>query len=46
VLFITGYARNSELGTLEPGMQVMVKPFGMDALAARIRDLLRSRPTA
>jgi CheY-like chemotaxis protein len=46
VLFITGYARNSELGTLEPGMQVMVKPFGMDALAARIRELLKSRPTA
>jgi CheY-like chemotaxis protein len=42
VLFITGYAENALVGNgqLEPGMQVMTKPFNVDALARRIRDLL------
>ena len=42
VLFITGYAENAVLshGHLEPGMQVMTKPFGMEALATRIRALI------
>jgi CheY-like chemotaxis protein len=42
VLFITGYAENAVLGqgTLEPGMHVMTKPFGIEALASRIRDLI------
>ena len=40
VLFITGYAGNAVLGTLHPGMQVMTKPFAMEALALRIRDML------
>jgi len=40
VLFITGYAENTALGALQPGMQVMTKPFAMDALASRIRDML------
>ena len=42
VLFITGYAENALVGNgqLEPGMQVMTKPFDVDALARRIRDLL------
>jgi len=40
VLFITGYAENAVLGTLQPGMQVMAKPFAMEALALRIRDML------
>ncbi len=42
VLFITGYAENTVLGEgdLEPGMHVMTKPFLMDALATRIRDIL------
>jgi PAS domain S-box-containing protein len=42
VLFITGYAENSVIGNghLEPGMQVLTKPFPMDALAAGIRDLI------
>ncbi|MGN2241897.1 PAS domain S-box protein [Frateuria sp. GZRR33] len=46
VLFITGYAENAALGSLEPGMQVMTKPFAMDALAARIRDMLGGVPQA
>ena len=42
VLFITGYAENAIIGGghLEPGMHVMTKPFGMDALAAKIRELM------
>ena len=42
VLFITGYAENAVLGngTLEPGMQVLTKPFVMESLAVRIRDLI------
>jgi DNA-binding response OmpR family regulator len=45
VLFITGYAENSAIGNgrLEPGMQVMTKPFAMEALAVRIKDLIASR---
>ena len=42
VLFITGYAENSVIGNghLEPGMQVMTKPFTVEALAARIREMV------
>jgi PAS domain S-box-containing protein len=42
VLFITGYAENAVLshGRTEVGMQVMTKPFSMEALATRIRSLL------
>ena len=42
VLFITGYAENAVLGHghLDPGMQVLTKPFAMEALASRIKDLI------
>jgi len=42
VLFITGYAENAALshGFLEPGMEMVTKPFAVDALAARIRDMI------
>jgi light-regulated signal transduction histidine kinase (bacteriophytochrome)/CheY-like chemotaxis protein len=42
VLFITGYAENAAIGNglLEPGMQVMTKPFAMDVLAAKIRTMI------
>ncbi len=42
VLFITGYAENAVVshGHLEHGMHVLTKPFSMDTLASRIRDLL------
>ncbi|MBI0539473.1 response regulator [Roseomonas sp. KE2513] len=42
VLFITGYAENAVLshGHLDPGMHVMTKPFAMEALASRIRELI------
>ena len=41
VLFITGFAENALLsnGQLEPGMAVLTKPFLVDTLAARIREL-------
>ncbi|KAB1070206.1 ATP-binding protein [Methylobacterium planeticum] len=42
VLFITGYAENAVLGNgqLDPGMQVLTKPFVMEMLTARIQDLI------
>jgi len=42
VLFITGFAENAVVGDghLEPGMHVMTKPFALEALAGRIRDLI------
>jgi len=42
VLFITGYAENAVLshGHLDPGMHVMTKPFAIDALTSRIRELI------
>ena len=45
VLFITGYAENAMIGNgqLEPGMQVITKPFTMEALASRIKDMLAGR---
>ncbi|GJE56737.1 Sensor kinase CckA [Methylobacterium thuringiense] len=44
VLFITGYAENAILGHghLEPGIEVLTKPFPMEALASRIKDLIVS----
>ncbi len=43
VLFITGYAENATLanGFLEPGMEMITKPFAVDALATRIRSLIQ-----
>ncbi|HJU16814.1 MAG TPA: ATP-binding protein [Stellaceae bacterium] len=42
ILFITGYAENAVVGNghLEPDMQVVTKPFTMEILARRIKDLL------
>lgn len=42
VLFITGYAENAVIGNgqLEPGMQVITKPFAIDALANRVREAI------
>ena len=44
VLFITGYAESMAVGNglLGPGMQVMTKPFKLDALAARVQDIISS----
>lgn len=42
VLFITGYAENAVIGNgqLERGMHVLTKPFAMDALTSRIREVI------
>ena len=42
VLFITGYAENAVLNhaNLDHGMRLLTKPFGMDALASRIKSLM------
>jgi len=42
VLFITGYAENASIGNgrMAPGMHVMVKPFGMEMLASRIKAII------
>jgi PAS domain S-box-containing protein len=42
VLFITGYAPSAVIGSgrLEHGMQVMTKPFALDALATRVKALI------
>jgi CheY-like chemotaxis protein len=42
VLFITGYAENAVLGNgyLDHGMQVITKPFPINALANRVRDMI------
>ena len=42
VLFITGYAENAVLGHghLDPGMHVLTKPFAIETLASRIKDLI------
>ena len=42
VLFITGYAENAVIGNaiLEPGMHVLTKPFALEHLASRIRDIV------
>jgi signal transduction histidine kinase len=44
VLFTTGYARDAIVhhGRLDPGVELITKPFTASALAARIRDLLES----
>ncbi len=42
VLFTTGYSRNAIVhhGRLDPGVQLLPKPFTFQQLAARVRDLL------
>lgn len=41
-LFITGYAANAAVGAghLEPGMEVLTKPFNVDDLLRRVRAML------
>ena len=44
VLFITGYAENAVVrnGRLDRGMHIMAKPFQMEALAAKIREIIEA----
>ncbi len=45
VLFITGYAENAVLnhGHIQPGMEVLTKPFAIDDLIRRVGLLARTR---
>jgi DNA-binding LytR/AlgR family response regulator len=42
VLFITGYAENAVVGNghLEPGMQVITKPFAIEEFAHKVRAMI------
>ena len=42
VLFITGYAESAVIGerALEPGMHILTKPFALDTLTDRIREII------
>jgi CheY-like chemotaxis protein len=42
VLFITGYAENATIasGFLEPGMEMLTKPFAVQALATKVRLMI------
>ncbi len=48
VLFTTGYARNAIVhdGRLDPGVQLITKPFTYAALSAKVRDMLDIETTA
>ncbi|MGO4713055.1 PAS domain S-box protein [Bradyrhizobium sp. 2TAF24] len=41
VLFITGYAEDATMrdGFLEPGMEILAKPFSMDVLTSRLKRM-------
>jgi signal transduction histidine kinase len=43
VLFITGFAGNAAVGNgvLEAGMEILTKPFSMDALAAKLQAMVK-----
>jgi PAS domain S-box-containing protein len=45
VLFVTGYAERTVIGggQLESGMGILTKPFAMDGLAARIKELISTK---
>lgn len=44
VLFITGYAENAMVGhgQLAPNTALVTKPFAMDVLAQRIREIMQA----
>ncbi len=46
VLFITGYASSVLEGQLAPGMEVIGKPFALDALAAKVRGVIEKAQPA
>lgn len=47
ILFITGYAQNivTADGFLKPGMDMMTKPFDVEKLSQRVRDMISHSPS-
>ncbi len=45
ILFITGYAESTVLGAgnLKPGMHIVTKPFALETLARRIKDIITAQ---
>ncbi len=45
ILFITGYAENVAItgGFLQPGMEMITKPFDLDHLSQRIREMVKGK---
>ncbi|MFC7557684.1 response regulator [Pseudoroseomonas wenyumeiae] len=48
VLFITGYAEHADVSSIhmQPGMQVLTKPFSLDALTTQIGSLISSKESS
>jgi PAS domain S-box-containing protein len=48
VLFTTGYARNAIIhgGRLDPGVELITKPFSQAALASKLRDIFDAMSTS
>jgi DNA-binding response OmpR family regulator len=44
VLFVSGYAENATVrgDFLDPGMDMLTKPFTLDALAAKIHAMIKA----
>lgn len=42
---MTGYVENATIanGFLEPGMKMITKPFAIEALATRVRQMIETR---
>ena len=47
VLFTTGYARNAIVheGRLDPGVELLTKPFSQAALGEKLRDIIDAKST-
>jgi CheY-like chemotaxis protein len=47
ILFVTGYAEDANFrrGFLDPGMDLLTKPFTLDTLSAKVRALIEQSPT-
>ena len=45
ILFVTGYAENAALaaGSLDAGMTIITKPFTMEALGTRVREIIEAK---
>jgi CheY-like chemotaxis protein len=48
VLFITGYAESAARasGFLEPGMEMITKPFAVETLASKVQEMLKTEASA